>query len=253
MNPLFFKQKVRSYIVSSAEAKLYYPAMFELYSRYYQIEMERFLDRFESNDQYVIYWKGPKIIGFTGFRLKSVKTPVRTYQTIYFGHSVIHHQHRGKALIPLSIVKIYLKQRSLHPEQPIYVWCDALTYKPYLLFANYLKEYYPSRLQANSAEVDHIIRELGNHYYGETFNPSTGTVYKAQKAVSDHTTLIHENHLSHPDIAFYAEKNKKYDMGHGLIVIAPLSVLNFFQILGRCARKMVMPIFQRKIKLQLLP
>lgn len=253
MTTLFFKQKVRSYIVSSAEAKLYYPAMFELYSRYYQIEMERFLERFESNDQYVIFWKGPQIIGFTGFRLKSVHTSPGTYQTIYFGHSVIDHHHRGKALIPLSILKIYLKQRSLYPEQPIYVWCDALTYKPYLLFANYLKEYYPNRLQENPAEVDQIIRQLGDHYYGKTFNAMTGTVYKAQKAVSDQSTLIRENQISHPDIAFYVEKNQKHDLGHGLIVIAPLSLANFFKILGRCIHKSIAPVFQHKLKLQFLP
>ena len=211
--------------------------MWALYNNYYKVSQQSFFDRFKVNDYYAFYTVDQMLVGFTGFRTKKVTTSKGTFQTLYIGQTVIQDEYRGKSLIPGTCCWIFIKHFLTKPFTPLYVWCDSLTYKPYLLFANSLKKYYPSRHEPTPSHIKALTHELGAHYYKTNYNPENGTVQKPFNAITDNTATITEQHLANPDIRFYAQKNSDYKDGHGLIILAPITLSNLFFLMKKCIKK----------------
>ena len=106
-----------------------------------------------------------------------------------------------------------------------------------MAFAKATTEYYPSYKNQTPVQVKAILDKLGQHYYGDRYDPSTGTVQKDQIIVDDPSTQITEQDLQNPDIAFFAKANKNYRKGHGLLTIVPANVNNFVYCFKRCLQK----------------
>ncbi len=223
--------KIHSFVLSNSDAVAFRFEMWELYRKYYNTERRSFFDRFQQNDCYAIYWSGKTMIGFTAIRMRPMKVGKRTYLSFYLGQSVITKAYRGQSLISQTCARLFLKHYLRHPFVPIYVWCDALTYKPYLLFANAFQNYYPSPKMKMPKAVEQLIQKIGNDYYPESFDEANGTVRKEISVVDDPTALVTEADLQHPAIRFFIDKNPRHDSGHGLLTIAPVSFKNMFSLL----------------------
>ena len=140
-------------MVPANQTKPHQLEMWQLYSKYYQVSPASFFDRFESNDFYALYTCDEKLVGFTGFRMKETTTEFGTFQTLYIGQTVMENAFRGRSMLPRTCCKLLLSFFLKNPFRPVYVWCDALTYKPYLLFANSVKRFYPSYQNATVPKI----------------------------------------------------------------------------------------------------
>lgn len=223
--------KIHSFVLSASDAAAFRFDMWELYQKYYKIDRSSFFDRFHKNDCYAIYWSGNTMIGFTAIRMRHMEVGKRTYLSFYLGQSVIEKTYRGQSLITQTCARLFMKHYLRHPLVPIYVWCDALTYKPYLIFANAFQHYYPSPKGTTPKEVAQLIQKIGQDYYKDSFDETTGTVRKATSVVDDVTTWITEEDLQHPAIQFFVDKNPKHLSGDGLLTIAPVSLINLLSLL----------------------
>ena len=237
------QSKLKTNIVQSSATLSLREDMWQLYSRYYAVSANAFFRRFASNDYYALYMCGEELVGFTGLRIKTIKTEFGSAQTLYVGQTVIDQAFRAKSLIPRTCCSLLAQWLWANPFRPVYIWCDSLTYKPYLLFANSLLKYYPNRKSKTPAREKAVIAQLGREYYGDAFDPETGTVRKANNVISDPSTLISEQDLQHPDIAFFARANPNYTEGHGLITMAPIGLRNLIFLSAKCLRKL---LFSRK-------
>ena len=122
---------------------------------------------------------------------------------------------------------------------PVYIWCDSLTYKPYLGFANSTKNYYPSYKGPTPPKIKAIMDKLGVHYYGQHYDQATGTVHKAANIVSDPSSIITEEDRNNPDIDFFARVNPGYMEGRGLLTIVPASLPNFLFCAQKCLKRLM--------------
>ncbi len=231
------KTQVQTSIQTAKESQTRSNEMWQLYAKYYDVDEKSFTDRIAKNDYYAIYQVNNKIVGFTALRMRPVETSEGKVMTFYAGQSVIHADYRKRSLIPRTLVKLFWKHFTTQPHVPIYMWCDALTYKPYLLFANSLLEFYPSRRGPTPMKVEEVIQNIGQHYYGNSFNSLRGTVKKEKNIIDDPSAKITEEEKLHPDIKFFAEANPNYHKGHGLITIAPIDFQNFVYLAGKCLKK----------------
>lgn len=213
--------------------------MLELYEGYYKVDRESFFKRFETNDYYAIYTSNEKLVGFTGFRMRTIDTPEGKVETLYIGQTVMDSNFRGHSMIPRTCVRLLMRHYLRRPFRPIYVWCDSLTFKPYLLFANSLKKFYPNRHADLPSKVKSILDQLGKHYYGEKYDSATGTVRKAANVISDPTATITVKDRQNPDIDFFARANANYQKGHGLLTIAPMDYKNFLFLTIKCIKKIM--------------
>lgn len=213
--------------------------MWDIYQPYYSYEKSSFLARFEKNTHYALYHIGKQLVGFTGIRINDIKVERKKQLLIYFGQTVVTHACRGKNLIQrtgMKLIRRYWKQILF---SKAWFWADALSYKAYMVFANSLNEFYPSRLESTPGTAKSVIDFIGTTHYLEHFCKKTGTVRKSVKYVADPSTEISKEDQQNPDIAFFAAANPQSVNGHGLITIAPISFSNVKRLVGRALYKMV--------------
>lgn len=232
------KSKIRTGVIEVEEAKAWQHQMWQLYSCYYDVDQAAFFKRMDSNDYYAIYTKNEELVGFTGLRLRPFDLEGEEVMTLYLGQTVLRSDCRGRSLMPRTCSLLFAQHFLKHPTMPIYAWCDSLTYKPYLLFSNSLKNSYPSRKEETPAKVKMLIDKLGNHYYQDSYDPETGTVHKQANIIDDPSATITEaDRQKNADIDFFAKANPGHASGHGLITIAPINFTNFLFLVKKCFKK----------------
>jgi len=232
--------KITTSIVKSANTKAVREQMWELYQLYYKVEKAIFLKRFEVNHYYALYKVAGTLIGFTALRTKTIESERGKATCIYVGQSCILQQYRNRSLIPQTCIKVTFKSFMKHQFRPIYLWCDSLTYKPYLAFVKATTYTFPTWKKETPVHIQTMINKLGAFYYGERFDHETGTVNKEINIVSDRSAIITEKDRLQPDIDFYANMNPNYREGTGLITITHASIPNFMHCVIRSLKKIIL-------------
>lgn len=212
-------------------------AMWALYSPHHHVEREPFLARCKSMEQVATFHHQGAIVGMVGIRWRTFQVLGEPIDTIYFGQTFVDPAHRGRLLIQRLVVKLFLQARARAPKRRVMLWNDALSYKPYLGMANHLAEFYPSRHEGSPPWVMELLRQIGAHYYPESFDPQTGTVRKTSKLLRPGVSQITQRDLEHPDIAHYARCNPEHAQGHGLLITCPLSFKNLAHFAASLAKR----------------
>lgn len=231
---------IRINITTNAFSDSEKESMWQIYSKYYHHSRESFMNRIPTNNYYAVYSLDGQIIGFTGLRINHAMIEGRKRLLMYFGQTVVEKEYRGYGLLQKTGARLCLIYWREVLKGNAYYWCDALTYKPYLVFAKTLKDYYPSRKYTTPASVRSIMGYIGEKHYRESYQAATGTVKKPFNFVNDRTVTIREEDLSDPDIRFFARANPGFSKGHGLLTIAPISIRNVFYIAKNLLRKYIL-------------
>lgn len=212
--------------------------MWRIYHGYYNYEKDYFMQRIAKNNYYAFYIHDGELVGFTGLKINHKKIGGRKVFLIYFGQTVITNGFRGKSLIPITGFKLFLKFWDKFIFSEMYFWADTLCYKPYLVFAKTLDEYYPSYKTPNSKRIKQVIDFIGETHYPDSYDSSTGTVVKNINLVRDPSSVIREADLQDPDIRFYEQANPHYNIGRGLITLGPGNRKNLKLLLYRYLKSM---------------
>ncbi len=213
--------------------------LWQLYSPHHSTSRAQFEERIRNFDGIALFrerYRG-RIVGFTGVRIREVDVMGRRRGTLYFGQTYIEHAFRGQQFIQRTVTWLMLTQRIRSPRIPWYFWSDALSYKPYLIMARNLEHFFPNPGQTTPPEIKQLVDQLGQIYYGATYDAASGVVRKVDRRLHDHVAPIGERELRDPFIRFYAERNPNHDRGHGLIIICPLSLENLITYLRRLGRR----------------
>ncbi len=211
--------------------------MWVLYSRYHDVDQRSFFYEMGSNDYYALYTNGKKLIGFTGFRYRKINTEHGTCQAIQISQTVMDKNFRGQSLVPRTCLSLFIKHYLRYPFRPLYAWCDAVSFKPYLMFANEVENFYPTAIEETPVKIKSVLAQLGNHHYGVNYNPKTNVVRKFQKVINDDTTTITEEDLENPHIAFYNKQKLDHIHGNGFLVIAPINFRNMLFLIKKIIAK----------------
>ena len=220
--------------------------MWRIYESYYNYERSAFMARIVKNNYYAFYIHNEELVGFTGLKIDDVQFNNRKVFLIYFGQTIILDGFRGKSLIPITGFKLFLKFWNKFLFSEMYFWADALCYKPYLVFAKTLDEYFPSYKSPLSKEAKEVIDYIGHTHYADSYDPGTGTVRKDLNLVRDPASVIKEKDRQDPDIRFFEEANPDHPSGRGLITLGPGNAKNIKLLLYRYIRS-----FYQKPKYQL--
>ncbi|MCO6162660.1 hypothetical protein [Flavobacterium sp. NRK F7] len=206
-----------------------------IYKTSYTVEREVFLDKQQRLDLYAMYYNPKKeLVGFTGIRKNSCTTSSRKYIAIYLGQTIILPQYRGKKLIQKTVMRIMLHLKFKNPFHKIVIWNDSLSYRPYLVMAKGLKDFYPNPNKAEQKEFEAIRDELGMKYYPESYDKQTGIVSKAHRVLLADEITLTEKDLQNEYIQFFVKKNPGYIEGNGLITFSPATFGNlFYYLVGR--------------------
>lgn len=204
--------------------------LWALYAPHHNISREDFERRLHTQLHTVTLFRArrdDRLLGATAVRAERFTlSDGTTLNTIYSGMSYIDRSARGLHLLPRTLIYHTMKLRASAPHLPVYLWSDAISYKPYVTTARSTRRFYPSRHEPTPAHVQELINLVGQRFYGERFDLETGTVQKPQNRLKDHVAPLNERDLEDPDIRFFAERNPRYMDGHGLINVIPITMAN---------------------------
>lgn len=219
--------------------------LYEMYHPYFNTGRAEFFDRMrhQINNLALFYSPcGDELVGFNGLRLGRFELQDgRSAMTVYLGLAIIIPEWRGRLLVQRMVIRMFLELRWLDPTDPIFVWCDALTVRPFLVASRYLSEYYPAPNVETPEHIQELRRRLGETYYSDTFDPERCVVKKASRKVKQHELSLQDR--DDPLVQYYVECNPGYIDGDGLIIIQPATFENlwfFIKLMsGRTAKKML--------------
>jgi hypothetical protein len=216
--------------------------MWNLYQNFYHYSRDYFMQRIERNTHFVFHHLNGDLVGFSGMRINKIVTPGGQKRLlVYYGQTVLDPIVRGKSLMQAATVRLCMKHFNYLITGRIIFWCDALTYKSYLLFARSLDVMYPSRKQAISPFYKEIRDIIGDMYYQNTYDAETGVIHKPTNYVKDTTVKVYERDLSDPDVQFFATANPKHEEGNGLLTLGPIDGQNFYLLIKRYIQKYIRP------------
>lgn len=209
--------------------------MFGLYGPHHDVDRLAFGDRVRGGFDHVVRFRergGGRLVGFTGVRARIFTLASgRRIPTLYSGLSFVLPEARGLGLLPAVLSYYALRLKARAPLETVWVWSDAISYKPYILTTRRIARVYPSRHGPTPDFVRELRDRLGAEYYGDLYDPGTGCVRKAHKRLKDHVAPIRAGDLEDPDIRFYAEHNPGHADGHGLMMLIPADLRNILTVL----------------------
>ncbi|MCI4671594.1 MAG: hypothetical protein MRZ79_25855 [Bacteroidia bacterium] len=223
------KKQIRVKIVNPASlSSKQKDQMCAVYLRHHNISKEECLQRITGGfDRIVLFVSKEegKIVGFNGIRISIFKHEGfrRPVFSLYIGQLFIEKAYRGNHPIQRFLFKIMLRQQLLRPWLKPIIWADSLTFKPYILIAQNNREFYPHPDVETPANYKSFMDFLGTQRYGGNYDPETGCVSKDKKLIKDHVAPIYPRLLENKYIRFYAERNKGYQKGNGMLVCTPWS------------------------------
>ena len=203
--------------------------MWKLYSPHHNVTRESFARRLGDFDRVaLVLEKGTaQLVGFTGIRVKEFNIKGHgKLGAVCFGQTYILPGYRGQGSIQRAVTRLLFTERIRSPFTRWFFWSDALSYKPYLVMARNLRDYFPHPEKPTPAITQALIEAVGEHYYGAAFDRSTGTVIKSDIRLKSHVAPVGADERRDPAIQFFVERNPQYVAGHGLIIVCPLSLRN---------------------------
>jgi hypothetical protein len=214
-------------------------AMWRLYAPHHNVEQVEFDEKLASIDEMALFAsrRGGSLVGFCGLRFLALNLGSERIATFYMGLTFIDRAWRSHGLIQRMVVQRMLVPWVSPRFDRVYFWSDCLTYRPYLIMARNLREFYPSRERETPPHARAVIEALGRTYYGDNFDAGRGTVLKQLPRLKAHEREVTSEDLADPDIRFYMDLNGNYLRGDGLIAICPVTLDNFGHYLGRSAKK----------------
>jgi hypothetical protein len=215
--------------------------LWALYSPQHNVTREFFESRLDGFERVALFRARTDrhVVGFTGVRMRDVVSGSRRCRTVYFGQTYIADGYRGQQTIPRTVTRLLLTERVMAPRMPWFFWCDALTYKPYLVMARNLDRFYPHPTMATPPDVQELLDRLGEVYYPGSYDPKTGVVAKDQARLKEHVAPIGERESRDPFIRFYARRNPGHASGNGLLITCPMTLENLASYLRRRAGGMI--------------
>ena len=199
-----------------------------------------FEDNVRQKDEVVLVRAGAagELLGLATVHTYAVEHAGRKVWVIYAGNTLLDPRLRGFNVFHKVGFASFMRVRLRNPLAPIYFFFDTYSYKSYLMLARNFGEYWPRRDRPMPEAVAAFIDHLGRHRYGELWDASRRVCRSTgAKKLKSWVAEITEADLANPEIRFYLAQNPGYREGEMLAALAPLSLPNWFSLVGNMLRR----------------
>lgn len=188
---------------------------------------------FESDQVFVIRDKNNAIQGCGTIAQHIVHWKNKKYGILYTGITAYHPEFRGKNLTQRIGFRSFLRFKLKNLFVPVYWLFFAGTYKSYLLMSRNFSKFWPSQQSRFPEKERHLIQDIMQNRFHQDWNANTG-VLSGQGGLHFYEG-INSGKIpkGDPNADFFYQQNPGVAQGDALICIAPLSLRNWFKIVGR--------------------
>ena len=217
-------------LVSPSSARNYVEELWQLYQKYYDCSYNFFKQRIENHDFHVLFLDQNRVIGFTGIKRNEVILNGQKITLVGLSITVIDQEHRSQGLIQKAVARLTKKEMLTNPLQKTYIWSVVASYKPYLVFAKGVKDFFPTRDTEEHSEYKTIQQTICELHFQE-YDLDNHLVYIKGMRITNQSVLSYDENYMNRDKRYY--KNR-YDSGRstnglevkGILTIAPASFRN---------------------------
>ena len=199
--------------------------IWKIYEPHHNMPRCDFEAKLATIDEIACFYHGHNFVGFSGIRDTTIRVQDKSIRAIYLGLSFIENEWRGKYLMQRLAFRLIRSHVIKRPTMPLYFWANCIGYRPYILITKHFSQYYPNELPTPSFEQE-LIDTLGYRYYGDNYNPQTGTVKKLAPRLKNHLADMSSQDRQNLYISRYLDKNPYYIDGHGILTLIPASCEN---------------------------
>ncbi|WP_234990331.1 hypothetical protein [Roseivivax lentus] len=138
-----------------------------------------------------------------------------------------------------------------HPFTPVYYLGTLVHASSYHLFCKYFPRLFPRPDAANPAEMQEVARELIESFSDPPVTPSDPFIRDVGWVTIETPQETRLNARDdRPDVAFFKKRNPGYGLGHGLVVVVPMTFGNLADALRlRAAERLRMKVGHYKPEL----
>jgi hypothetical protein len=202
-------------------------AMFTLFARYYdEIARDRFDEDLDGKDYVILLFdEDGAIQGFSTIRHLTVEHGGRVHRGLFSGDTVVAEEFWGQRVLGQLFLRHLFAQKLRHPFAPYWWMLISKGYKTYLLMANNFAEHWPRHEVPTPADKQEVLDAFAGTLFPEAYAKETGLIAfteslgQLKSGVAGITTEL----LSHPRIAFFAERNPSWKRGTELACIARMT------------------------------
>lgn len=224
--------KTKFLTIEAIEQQQLIPDMWAIYQCSFNISFETFQQNMHAFDTYALFFKkSGQLVGFSGIRDGQTRLGKKLYRTVYMGHFSVRKEFRGKSLIPLALIKLFVDHHLKFRRGKLIVWGDAGTYKSYLVMGKGTKYFYPHPDPAEtkwSQTLHELSLKVGAQCVSGIFDPARGIVHSRTQITIPQEYAISEKDLEDPLINYYVQRNPGYGAGDGLVFLCPANFANLW-------------------------
>ncbi|MBJ3778156.1 hypothetical protein [Acuticoccus mangrovi] len=203
--------------------------MFALYARHYSGAREDVFasDLADRTDVVVVHDDCGPLLGFMALKVFQhpwIEGPGGKARIIYSGDTVVDQAYWGRNLMAPAVMRFLGNVWSRAPSMPHFHFTLMGGYRTFRIFCGAYRTIYPNRKEATPPEIASLVDGLGRTLFGAVWDPS-GLVRLPEeqgRLRADIAGIAPQAIETKPDLAFFLERNPRFQEGFELACIAPL-------------------------------
>jgi hypothetical protein len=202
-------------------------AMFTLFARYYEeISQARFDADLDGKDYVILLFdEAGAIQGFSTIQHLEIVQDGRVHRGLFSGDTVVAEEFWGQRVLGQLFLRHLFVQKLRHPFEPYWWMLISKGYKTYLLMANNFAEHWPRYEAPTPPDKQEVLDAFAGALFPEAYQRDSGLIAfdSSLGQLKSGVAAITSELLSHPRIAFFAERNPSWRRGTELACIARMT------------------------------
>lgn len=216
--------------------------MANLYLAYFDgsSEAQIFSDLKEKTEVLVLQFDG-KLVGFTTLKVFGYNWLGQSIRVIYSGDTIVDRAHWGQQALAFAWIAHMGELKREYPELPMYWFVIVKGHRTYKYLPTFGKSFFP-HWSIDRSDLKPLADALALEKFGANYNPATGIVEfpESKGHLKMEIALPTEEEKNKESVQFFLKQNPNYLIGHELVCLCEMEVVNMKPLTKRIFSKGVL-------------
>jgi hypothetical protein len=209
------------------------------YARFADMSAQEFGGSLRGKDFLVTWREAGALRGMMVVQISRERRPDSGREVLLLSthHAAMEPSLRGRNLLQMACLRLYLGLRARHPLTPIYWLFDTYSYKSYLAMTRTFARCWPRPGAPLPAVEAALVDRLMARAHPDIWMKERGVLAWRARALRPGVADVDAAALDDPDVRFFAQANPGHARGDCLVCLCPLDARN---LAGAALRRLVL-------------